>query len=135
MAGVSYERPPVFQTMMFGLPNPGVALMLAADYLAGKPVVARNPAWARESKKFRLAHPFCEACGTCDDPEIHHCYPVHLFPEMEMRKEFWITLCGTSAHGCHLRDGHAWNFKAWNPHCREDCARQRLRIRERKTTR
>ena len=52
-------------------------------------------------------------------------------PEKELDPDNVAILCGPKARACHGRIGHSFDFRAINPHCREDAARQRHRVKTR----
>ena len=68
--------------------------------------------------EFRLAwlklHPFCRACGGTNKLEVHHKYPFHLYPSLELNPHNYITLCEDN-NECHLKTGHHSNWKNFNP--------------------
>ena len=43
-----------------------------------------------------------------------------------------MTLCEEPSRNCHHWFGHSLDWKAFNPHCREDAALEAKRIQERK---
>ncbi len=73
----------------------------------------------------------CEACGGCDDLQGHHYEDFHAHPEKELDPDNVGILCGPKGRNCHLRIGHSFDYRAINPHAREDAARQRHRIKTR----
>ena len=73
----------------------------------------------------------CEACGGWDDPQGHHDEDFHAHPEKELDPDNVTILCGPKGRNCHLRIGHSFDYRAINPHCREDTLQQRHRIKTR----
>ena len=89
----------------------------------------RSSKWPKVRSAHLRIYPSCAACGTTKHLEVHHLIPVHVMPAQELEPLNLITLC--EYHGCHFRVGHAFNWKAYNPHCREDAQQQLVRIRDR----
>src|SRR5271155_3275861 len=81
----------------------------------------RSSHWPTVEKHFREAHPTCEACGSKNRLNVHHCKPFHLDPEMELDPTNRITLCMDTKE-CHLHIGHGGSFKQYNPNVRKDAA-------------
>jgi 5-methylcytosine-specific restriction endonuclease McrA len=73
-------------------------------------VGGRAPGWDKLRASHLKFNPVCEICGTRRSLEVHHSYPVHLFPELEMIPEFLITLCREH----HYTFGHLCNWKNFN---------------------
>jgi len=75
----------------------------------------------RDSKwqKVRLQHihdnPVCAVCGTNKELEVHHIRPFEYWPELELVKENFVTLCMTENHNCHINWGHLFNWHLYNP--------------------
>jgi len=88
----------------------------------------RSSGWPKVRREHLVNHPACEACGTTDDPEVHHKIPVHIAPDLELDAANLITLCGDKANGCHYRIGHALRWRGCNPRCEEDAAIFRERV-------
>ena len=78
----------------------------------------RRPKWrkvrARHLKKF----PKCAVCKGKTRLTVHHCKPLHYFPELELDPTNLITLC--EYRRCHIGFGHLNNFKSYNPDIRAD---------------
>jgi 5-methylcytosine-specific restriction endonuclease McrA len=79
--------------------------------------VARSSDWPKVRKEHLKTQPFCQACGTIKDLEVHHIEPVHLVPQKELDVNNLITLCGSR---CHLLFGHLMDYKSWNTNVVED---------------
>jgi hypothetical protein len=79
----------------------------------------RNPAWERESQEFRRANPHCHVCGTTEGCVVHHKYPLHLYPELEMDRRYWRTVCPRD----HFLVDHLCDWRAYNPDCDQDGAK------------
>lgn len=92
-------------------------------------LVQRNLGWAalnpgevlkarRAMKQYRAQHTFCEACGDCEDLEVHHEIPLWAGGSPDDPANM-ITLCMGSRR-CHLNVGHDGNFrKRYVKNCRE----------------
>lgn len=100
--------------------------------LITKVVEGRSSKWAGVRKNHLTKHPLCTACGKNKNLEVHHILPFHLFPELELEESNLITLC--DGNKCHIRIGHCFNWKAYNPFVINDSLFQYQRIIERKTT-
>ena len=81
-------------------------------WFSGEP---RSPAWAKLSKKLISAQPYCSACGTKTNLEVHHLKPFHLFPELELVEENCIVLCRDH----HFFLGHACNWDNYVINCKD----------------
>lgn len=92
-------------------------------------VERRSSQWPKLRREWLAEHPTCAACGTTKKNEVHHCVPVSHDPTRELDATNLITLC--EHRECHHRIGHAFDWRAANPHCREDAAMQLQRIAER----
>lgn len=80
----------------------------------------RSKRWRALERRHLRVEPFCQACGTTDNLQVHHIKPFHDFPALELDPENLITLC-MSANECHLRIGHGGSFEYYNPNVRADC--------------
>ncbi len=78
----------------------------------------RSPKWSTVRKQHLVANPFCAACGTNKDLEVHHIIPVHIDLDKELDISNLITLCSKQ---CHLLFGHLMNYKSWNKDVIKDC--------------
>lgn len=78
----------------------------------------RSSHWREVREGYLKANPYCAVCGGTKGLEVHHCLPVHLFPESELDSRNLITLCGKN--GCHLRFGHLYSYKSFNSEIKED---------------
>lgn len=87
----------------------------------------RSPDWRTERNKYIKHNGSCRACGATTKLELHHKFPFHLYPELEMVKEEWITLC----QDCHYLFGHLKDWKSWNPTVKEDAAEFLLQVQNR----
>ena len=106
------------------------------NLFSGKPLEgARSPQWSRERAAYLAEHKMCEACGGAGDLQCHHKKPFGYFPELELDRSNFQTLCEHPARNCHLNVGHSGDFKAYNPNSVEDAALMLKRLSERKYTR
>jgi len=87
------------------------------EYLAGMP--ARSPRWPGVRGAHLKRNPTCAACGTNDKLEVHHIYPFHLYPNLELDPANLITLCENGGN-CHIMLGHLKNWKSYNLGVRKD---------------
>lgn len=78
----------------------------------------RSPKWSAVRKQHLAANPFCAACGTNKDLEVHHIVPVHIDSDKELDISNLITLCSKQ---CHLLFGHLMSYKSWNKDVIKDC--------------
>ena len=105
--------------------------LMAADLLAGKPLVSRSSKWP----KVRAAHlrdeSVCQVCGRKDRLEVHHIVPVHVDPTLELVLSNLLTLCNCGHGGCHLLVGHLGLFASWNINVRTDAAVWQVKITNR----
>ncbi len=88
----------------------------------------RSYKWYKVRKKHIEKQPCCQACGSCEKPEVHHILPFHLYPELELDPDNLITLCDKY---CHFVFGHLMNWKSYNVDIIEDAKK----YREKKMTR
>lgn len=77
----------------------------------------RSPKWPGVRRWWLLNHPECAACGATKKLEVHHVFPYKPYPEMELDRANFLTLCDPD----HFRLGHARNWKHWVPGVRELC--------------
>lgn len=106
------------------------------NLLTDKPSLeGRSSAWSRERTAWLKDHPNCEACGGTEDAQVHHKKPFGYFPELELVRSNFQTLCEHPARNCHLNVGHAGDWKGYNPHSIEDAALMLKRRTERKYSR
>lgn len=87
------------------------------EYFAGMPT--RSPRWSAVRAAHLKTNPRCAACGTQDKLEVHHVFPFHLHPELELVGSNLVTLCETGGN-CHLMIGHLKNWKSYNLAVRKD---------------
>lgn len=85
----------------------------------------RNPAWERERNLYLKHESVCQWCGGIEKLQVHHTFPVHSFPDLEMVKKHWITLC-MGPEECHYRQGHRGkSWLAYDPDIRRKCEEHR----------
>lgn len=73
--------------------------------------VPRSGGWGKVEKEKLNLNPACEACGTTELVEVHHIYPFHLYPELELALKNLLSLCRPH----HLIFGHYGDWSAFNP--------------------
>ncbi len=81
----------------------------------------RSSKWPTVEKHFKENHPTCEACGSKNRLNVHHCKPFHLDPALELDPNNLITLC-MDIKECHLHIGHGGSFKQYCPDVRKYAA-------------
>ena len=86
------------------------------DFIAGKPLVKRSSKWPKLRADHLKDNGFCQVCGGTEKLEVHHIYPVHLYPSSELDPTNLMTLCESKRFGinCHLFCGHKGNYKKFN---------------------
>lgn len=85
------------------------------EQLYGEP---RSGHWPSVRNAYNKTHPFCEACGSPDNGNVHHVVPFHDNPDLECDPNNLIRLC----RDCHFIIGHERNWKNSNPNVRTDAA-------------
>lgn len=81
----------------------------------------RSPQWPSVEKRFLNLNPYCAACGSTRELQVHHVKPFHLFPKLELQPDNLLTLC-MDEKDCHLMVGHGGYFAAYNPNVLQDVA-------------
>lgn len=79
---------------------------------------ARSSQWPAVRRNWVRSNPYCAACGTTRELEVHHVVPFHIEPARELDTSNLITLCD----GCHFYLGHLRDWSRHNPLVREDAA-------------
>lgn len=103
-----------------------VTIGTAADHASD---VARSPRWPSVRAAYLAEHPTCAACGGPADT-VHHVVPVHKDRSRELDIGNLVALC--DRHGCHFAFGHCYDWRAYNPHVREDAAEWLAKARRHK---
>lgn len=102
------------------------------DIATGKAPVhaARSPKWPALRARHLKENPVCAACGGHLKLEVHHVYPFHDYPALELEPSNLVTLCESKRWGvnCHLFFGHAGDYKRSNPTVRYDAAAFRAKL-------
>lgn len=89
------------------------------DKMKGIPTgKGRSPKWPTVRKKFLKENPYCAICNGTKKLQAHHIKPFHIFPKLELNKNNLIALCEYNC--CHLRFGHIFSFKSYNPNIKID---------------
>ena len=96
------------------------------DWFHGKPQVSwreemRSSKWPTVRKHHLQKEDRCQWCGGRENLQVHHRFPFHLQPQLELEDSNLITLCEKPGENCHLIHGHNDDWKKFNPHIREDC--------------
>lgn len=77
----------------------------------------RSPLWPKVRKDHLSKNPFCAACGSKKDLEVHHIEPFSINPDRELDPSNLITLCSKY---CHFSIGHLMDYNSWNINVIED---------------
>jgi len=77
---------------------------------------ARSPKWSAVRKAFVKSNPYCSACGTTRELEVHHIIPFHIDASRELDTTNLLTLC----QDCHFYIGHLKDWNRYNPQVRDD---------------
>ena len=79
---------------------------------------SRSSKWPAVRRNFIKSNPYCAACGTTRELEVHHIIPFHLDASRELDTANLMTLC----QDCHLYIGHLKDWQSYNPHAPADAA-------------
>jgi 5-methylcytosine-specific restriction protein A len=79
---------------------------------------SRSSKWPAVRRSFVKLNPYCAACGTAKELEVHHIIPFHIDASRELDTSNLMTLC----QDCHLYIGHLKDWTRYNPHARVDAA-------------
>lgn len=90
--------------------------------LFGEP---RSGHWPTVRAAYNKTHPYCEACDSPANGNIHHVVPFHNDPSKECDPTNLIRLC----RDCHFEIGHHRNWKNSNPNVRADAAAHLAEVR------
>ena len=82
--------------------------------------LARSSAWPDVARSFRVANPFCAACGGAQELNVHHKFPFHYVvlcgrPDLELDPRNLITLCILHDSEHHVLLGHLDDYESYNP--------------------
>lgn len=61
-----------------------------------------NPEWVKVKKAFLKKNPYCAACGSKENLQVHHIKPIRFFPELRYDESNLQTLC-ISCHAAITR--------------------------------
>ena len=76
----------------------------------------RSSKWPAVRKAFVKSNPYCAACGTTKELEVHHIIPFHIDASRELDTANLLTLC----QDCHFYIGHLKDWNRYNPQVRDD---------------
>lgn len=93
------------------------------ETIKGKPLKVRSSKWDAVRDAHVRKFPWCAACGSRSNLQVHHIMPFHLDSSKELDPSNLITLCEKSPTNCHLNVGHLGNWKKYNSSVREDAMR------------
>lgn len=79
----------------------------------------RSPDWDDLRDDFLSLCPYCEACGSQANLQVHHIIPFNVRPELELSYTNLIALC-MGPNECHLKLGHGGSFRCYNPNVAQD---------------
>ena len=79
----------------------------------------RSDRWPEVRKSHLMREGWCRFCGGVKNLEVHHVWPFHLYPTMELDDSNLITLCERSGRECHLHVGHNDDWQSFNVCVRE----------------
>ena len=89
--------------------------------------IKRSSDWPKFKKEYEVTHPKrCALCNTDKQVELHHIFPVSLFPEKELDPENVVWLCEKFSH--HLFCGHLGSYRSYNKNVILDCKIWRNKI-------
>ena len=81
----------------------------------------RSAKWGQVRREFLKRNPKCIACDSSKDLIVHHKKPFHIFPELELLENNFVTLCEGKTVNCHYLFGHCLkNWKCYNVNVEED---------------
>lgn len=78
----------------------------------------RSSKWRNVRAIYIKKFPICAVCGGKTKISVHHIYPFHLFPELELKMDNLITLCNYKR--CHINYGHLFSYKSYNINIKAD---------------
>jgi len=93
----------------------------------------RSPQWRKVREEHLKKFPTCYVCGSNKKITVHHIYPYHLFPDMELEESNLITLCEGGRFkslNCHIVFGHCCDFKDVNTQCEIDAEIWRRKLND-----
>ncbi len=76
----------------------------------------RSGKWPAVRRAFVKSNPYCSACGTTRELEVHHIIPFHIDASRELDTANLLTLC----QDCHFYIGHLKDWNRYNPQVRDD---------------
>lgn len=88
----------------------------------------RSSLWGETRKKHLEKQPFCQACGSTKNLQVHHIEPFHVNQLRELDPSNLITLCGKN---CHLVFGHLMDYTSWNTEVIKDAEEYLNKIKNR----
>ena len=88
----------------------------------------RHKDWPKKRLDVLKNNCYCIVCGVTTDLEVHHVYPYHERPDLELVDSNLTVLCGGNWNH-HFWWGHLGSWKSWNLRVREDAAWFRRRIK------
>ena len=86
--------------------------------------VRRSPEWDDLRGDFLSLCPYCDACGSQENLQVHHIIPFNTRPELELSYTNLMALC-MGPNECHLKLGHGGSFRCFNPNVIKDAREYR----------
>jgi len=82
----------------------------------------RSSQWPKFRKAMIAARPYCAACLSPSNLELHHIVPYSKDPTKELDQSNVVVLCESKKFGvnCHRFFGHLGDYKKHNPDCFDD---------------
>ncbi len=74
--------------------------------------VPRSPFWKSTEKNHLKLFPNCASCGEHRLVQVHHIFPFHLYPKLELVESNLISLCMWNR--CHYYKGHGFDWQLFN---------------------
>ena len=74
-------------------------------------VLVRSSGWRNVRSEHLIIQPYCQVCGKTKGLQVHHIFPFHLYPHLELELTNLVTFCGDH----HLWIGHLGYWKTYNP--------------------
>jgi 5-methylcytosine-specific restriction endonuclease McrA len=93
-------------------------------------MLERSPKWRQARYDWVVHHqPQCMLCWGSEKLQVHHKFPFHLHPELELDPTNFITLCeGGRGVNCHYLAGHGCDWKRYTQQTDELVAQMRTLI-------
>jgi len=90
-----------------------------SDLCSSRPPVERSSKWSAVRKAHLAKQPTCQWCGGSMLLDVHHIFPVHVYPCLELCPSNLITLCRLNS--CHFEMGHNGDWHEYNVEIEFQC--------------